>query len=86
MKVHQTEKPAWKNDPALAYVLVAKRAIAFANSRDELMDWWTDEDDNRVKHGLTPVLVEELAQACRDHIEHLKQHPRNEPIPMRPRR
>lgn len=47
------------------YVAWAKIAITFAQSVEELREWWRDEAGVRTRYGLTTEHEADLAEACK---------------------
>ena len=65
------------------YVELALEVIPFAKSRLDLRDWWAAEQEHRDEYELSQRQIDDLADACREHIRSLGETPTHQEKPRR---
>jgi hypothetical protein len=69
-----------------AYFELALLVIPLSKSRLDLRDWWAAEQGRRDQYDLSQQQIDDLADACREHIHSLGEVPTEKPRRSTPSR
>jgi hypothetical protein len=64
---------------AEAYMELALWGIPLSQSASGLRNWWAEERDHREEYELSQEQIDQLAEACREHIRSLGELVRERP-------
>jgi hypothetical protein len=60
-----------------AYYDLALEVIPLAESATDLRDWWASEQGHRDEYGLSQEQVDDLVEACKEHVDSLGEEVRH---------
>lgn len=86
MTPEQRKANSWEGTADEAYLFLAKLAIPFAPTAEDLREWWDAEKDSREAAELSPEQVQELIDLCAAHVATVPKGERREERRKPPRR